>query len=532
MLRSGYDSSKVIIRKALMYRVIVVWILSWSVCLLSPSAWATTYYVDATNGKDEDKGISSSTAWKSLSKVSNSNLLPGDHVKLKRGNVWRETLTVPTSGSAGSPITFGAYGTGNNPIIKGSDLVSTWVNDGGNVWKADVTTEPRAVWFDTSIGTKESAKEKLSAAKEWVWAADVLYVYSTSDPNGAYKSPGIEAGGRTNCIYIIDKNYITITNIDLIHSGSAGPGTGVNIGGSSNEIIINACGILQSGYQHIGVWGAIAAGSNYLIQNCTFEYSGLVHLEGAGSAIDVDSKADSDFLVTVESNTFTHVGDYVGSGYHDHGIYHKNGRLIWRYNYHYNGGVETGACVKISGNAKNGCQVYYNIFSKGDGVQTWGVLTEAASGHTVYNNVFYGVGTGVWQSTGGSGISVKNNIFHTTTYRFIIANPTTNFVCNYNNYYGGSAIPFAWGATAYPYKSWKTVSGQDVNSITDNPQFVDPSNNDFYLQAISPCIDAGIAVGLNQDFRGTTIRGREVDIGALEHRSFVPPKNLPVLRSP
>ena len=62
--------------------------------------------------------------------------------------------------------------------------------------------------------------------------------------------------------------------------------------------------------------------------------------------------------------------------------------------------------------------------------------------------------------------------------------------------------------------------------------FVDPSNDDFYLRATSPCIDAGTAVSLNQDFRGTPIRGREVDIGALGHISFVPPKNLPVLRSP
>ena len=38
-------------------------------------AWAATYYVDATNGNDNNDGLSLSTAWKTIAKVNNSNFI-------------------------------------------------------------------------------------------------------------------------------------------------------------------------------------------------------------------------------------------------------------------------------------------------------------------------------------------------------------------------------------------------------------------------------------------------------------------------
>src|SRR4030042_3708720 len=82
-------------------------------------AKAATYYVDASHPNDLSNGLTPETAWKTINKVNKSSFLPGDNIFFKRGEVWREQLTVPSRGAGGNPITFGAYGTGNNPVIQG-----------------------------------------------------------------------------------------------------------------------------------------------------------------------------------------------------------------------------------------------------------------------------------------------------------------------------------------------------------------------------------------------------------------------------
>ena len=99
---------------------------------LCTSVSATDYYISAS-GNDTNTGLSTSTPWKTIAKVNSSNFLAGDRILFHCGDIWRETLTILSSGSAGSPITFGAYGSGANPVIDGSDIVSNWTPDNANV---------------------------------------------------------------------------------------------------------------------------------------------------------------------------------------------------------------------------------------------------------------------------------------------------------------------------------------------------------------------------------------------------------------
>lgn len=502
-------------------------IISFSLFPIIPEAWSATYFVDATSGNDTNSGFSPETPWKTIAKVNSSGFNPGDQILFKRGEAWREKLVVPSSGSSNNPIVFSAYGSGNKPTIVGSDAITIWTNIGGNVWDATVTTQPGVVWFNGTSGIKETAKTNLNASTEWFWAGNVLSVYSAISPTN------IEAASRGSSIIASGHSYLKCSNFNLIRSGNFNSGANLQLGSGSSEIEVDACDFSQADTCHIGIWGT--ASGNFTISNCTFAYSGLGHYIGAGNAIDVTRNTEAtSLLVTVQHSTFTHIGDWIGSQYHDHGIYFKSGRLIWRYNHVNNGGVETGAGVKISGNAQNGCEVYYNIFSKGSGTQSWGVLSEAGSSHKIYNNVFYGVGTGVWQAgphgptvAGGSGIAVKNNIFHSTDYRFLLASTvhgtqgtvTTNFISDHNLFYNGSATPLQWGPNAYSLADWKINTKQDADSKTNNPDFMDPSQGNFTLQSSSPCIDAGTDVGLNQDFQRTFVpRGAQVDIGAFESR--------------
>jgi hypothetical protein len=88
-------------------------------------AGATTYFVAAA-GSDSNSGTSSGTPWQTIAKVNGAAFSPGDSILFNRGDAWYGTsLTVPSGGSSGSPITFGAYGSGANPILKGSTVLST-----------------------------------------------------------------------------------------------------------------------------------------------------------------------------------------------------------------------------------------------------------------------------------------------------------------------------------------------------------------------------------------------------------------------
>lgn len=102
-------------------------------------ASAATYYVDATNGNDSWAGTQSTPGsgngpWKTLSKAYLKHVIPGDTIALKRGEVWYEGLSIYYGGSAGNPVTWTAYGTGAAPIIKGSNLATSWTQDGSNYY--------------------------------------------------------------------------------------------------------------------------------------------------------------------------------------------------------------------------------------------------------------------------------------------------------------------------------------------------------------------------------------------------------------
>lgn len=120
-----------------------------STLFLAGNGWSATYYVDQTGGNDANNGLSTGSAWKTIAKVNASYFAPGDSILFKRGEIWREQLTVPSSGSAGSPITFGAFGSGAKPIIQPTTALSSWTQESGNIYYATLATAPTVV----SIGS-------------------------------------------------------------------------------------------------------------------------------------------------------------------------------------------------------------------------------------------------------------------------------------------------------------------------------------------------------------------------------------------
>lgn len=116
-------------------------LIFFTACSIAGAAWADrtvpeTFYVDSASGNDAAEGTTKSSAWQSLEKVNEAALIPGDQVLFRRGGLWRGAFT-PQSGSNGMRIVYGAYGSGEKPIIQGSvarDKTEEWNETAPGIW--------------------------------------------------------------------------------------------------------------------------------------------------------------------------------------------------------------------------------------------------------------------------------------------------------------------------------------------------------------------------------------------------------------
>ena len=107
----------------------------------------TTYYVSSSEGNDSYPGTISQP-WKTLTKVNGFTPKSGDQILFKRGDSWEGTITPPASGSSGSPIVYGAYGSGDKPKIYGSKVITGWTQHSGNIYKANFATTITQLFVD------------------------------------------------------------------------------------------------------------------------------------------------------------------------------------------------------------------------------------------------------------------------------------------------------------------------------------------------------------------------------------------------
>ncbi len=184
-------------------------------------AQTKTYYVDAISGKDTYDGLSVGSAWQSIGKVNNSVFSPGDFILFKRGEEWRDTLIPRSSGTSGQPITFGAYGDGDQPIISGANVVNGWTGTGSyslesstiTGWNEKSTIQSNAItgWNEKSTiesnaitGWNEKSTIESKTITGWnekwtpIWSAeqqtgDTTWSYSAGSPARNYRVL-IEAG--------------------------------------------------------------------------------------------------------------------------------------------------------------------------------------------------------------------------------------------------------------------------------------------------------------------------------------------------
>jgi len=109
----------------------------------APQQEPTTFYLDSETGDDSRSGQSPDAAWKTVKRLQQEKIVPGDSVLFRRGGLWRESLK-PASGEPERPIVYGAYGEGEKPILQGStarNTIGDWRSCGENLWET-VRVEP------------------------------------------------------------------------------------------------------------------------------------------------------------------------------------------------------------------------------------------------------------------------------------------------------------------------------------------------------------------------------------------------------
>ncbi len=164
--------------------------------------------------------------------------------------------------------------------------------------------------------------------------------------------------------------------------------------------------------------------------------------------------------------------------------------------------------------------VFYDIgrssidsWQRGNGSFSAIHVSVPGGGHQIYNNIIYRSG----DEESFTGIRVRNanpgeinHIYNNTIYDIkhtraqairIVPATGTHLVKNNIAYLGGAGI----------------IGGTQSNNLTDDPRFKAPEEANFFLDSMSPGIDAGADVPIATDFAGVLRpQGIGYDIGAYE----------------
>jgi len=233
----------------------------------SASGGPRTFYVDRHNGDDRGTGLTEIDAWQTLGAVRRASLAPGDQVLLRRGQTWRESLTLTQSGTAEQPIVVGAYGEGELPALRGSDTFedpAAWREDGAGRWYLlGIADDPGMLVYDGAYGTRRTSPDDLRAPWDFYHdgARNRLYVKLAANP--ASVAGSIEVPVREFVIGPLEPDHITLQDLDIGHGRNMGL-----LAWDSDHLTVTRCRFRGSPGNHI----QFQNGSNHgVVTHTTFD---------------------------------------------------------------------------------------------------------------------------------------------------------------------------------------------------------------------------------------------------------------------
>jgi len=506
------------------------------------------YYVDncVTVGSDSNNGTSTSTPWLTVAHVNAQSFNPGDSVLFQKTCTWRETLTVPTSGSSGNPITFGSYGSGALPVFDGANVFSSWATE-SSIYYASASANPYQVFRDNVRLTLAASKGAL-ATGDWWWDPTNLRIYVFDNPSGHT----MEASVRNNGININAQSYITLNGLDVekaLQQGiyNSGVASYLTIKGvASNYSALDGMVLATAADLSTPLLGAV-------IENSTFSYNGEHGFisEGYTPGLLVQSNVSHHNCLAVKSGYSSWCAGLRMLSNDPPPVRATN--VIFQYNLVYSNGVDasnrgvgihfdtTGAGSQIRYNLVYGNSMIGIELENTSDTSDTSAMSQAIIGNLVYNqtsvphtsgiylyrgskynvianNTVYGNGYNIQISGlyGGSdpvgmiGNIISNNISESWITNSLLAqyggeNDGSNGSGNVYTYnaFGTAASDFIqWGSGVYhsTYSTWETAKGGCgttgcSHSIQTAPTFTNASVGNFTLVSGSSAIDAGTNLG-------------------------------------
>jgi parallel beta-helix repeat protein len=407
--------------------------------------------------------------------------------------------------------------------VHGAVLTSGGTTGGyANVWSIAAATEPKQVFFNGTLGTKAASAALCNSANKWYWAANVLYVYSATDPATAFANPGIEISQRNYCINYNGGaptwpgNYVTIDGLSVVKSNLYG----VRIDASDHTISgckVQNC-LAQYNYD-VGIfsWAATSQSGQIQILNNECSYNGI--------QAQIDGTTAAPTGIEILGSDPTHGTLVEGNNIHHNawGMELDQGSELTTVRYN---NIHDNIFMGLNIDNSDHNTIYYNLLiSNGTSWQfrLWDAPHGTVTDNEFYNNTLYGGQAGILVEDTQSGTKIKNNIVYNPTGLCLTVDAAAAASLgagdiDYNCYWKVGADPQMWSYNGVTYTksqfaAYQAASGQDANSIVADPLFVGAA--DYHLQAGSPCDGAGVDVGLTQDYSGAAV-ANPPSIGAYE----------------
>lgn len=495
-----------------------------------------TFYVDSENGDDSADGMTPETAWKTLTKVNETQLIGGDRILLKAGSVFEDqALSIKSGGTAENPIIIDMYDgdvvgaeAGERPRIKGNgknsfEYQGNQISYGLHIKNASHVQVNNVEISNQGDTRKLSVGLCVEAAGCGVMQGVHINNVYIHDVNGTYEEKTLPNGG----LYYVVSDHSNNTRFDDIQVVNnivkRVSRTGISVGmTSSTDLWDGHGGIIPQ--EVLDAYGH----TNVLIRNNYVEEAGgdaIVPMfsikpvieynisNGASQSTKHTSMYNAGIWPWRCEDAVFQYNECYGTILNGDGQAYDcdwSRGTIYQYNYSHD---NEGGFILICQSEVLDSIVRYNI-SQND--QRCLFLTSNTHNADVYNNTFYigeGLDTEVVEDVGGVA-TLKNNIF----YNLGTSTTTTwgrNFSYENNLYYGYDSTP------------------EDSRKIIADPMFTDPGTGGtgvlgdsaidtlggYRLQEDSPAIDAGLEIENNggRDYFGTPLADGKTDIGAAEY---------------
>ncbi|MGA2256316.1 MAG: right-handed parallel beta-helix repeat-containing protein, partial [Thermoguttaceae bacterium] len=426
----------------------------------------------------------------------------GGTAVLNRGNVNPQRYTVEMDGAANVTIENLEITGGYDGIHASSGADATGMTISDNVITGNYQD---GVYIDTGNDhVTISGNTVFGIPDDTTYDAQAIGIYLASNygtisGNTVYDNgqTGIEVWNAHDDLINGNKVYANPTGIDVDSSVSTGAG---RVTVSGNTV-----------YDNIA-WGIIATGA--LVTGNT------VYGQSAANGEGINASGSEVAGNTVFTNV-TGIDASSSSSVHDNVLYNNSSAALL---------VTDFAAIHAN-----------KIYSNAVGIEGWSyyrgeiddnllyantttaILLSQANGATIINNTIYQPsGDAIDIERGSSNIELRNNILYALNGYTIFVAPDSEsgFNSDYNDLFAGSAANAhvgSWnGDIQDSLAAWQAASGGDTNSLSADPQFVDPAGADnllgyglvngayvnggaddnFYLKAGSPCINRGYSWGV------------------------------------